>query len=243
MGHVAVSLPVRTLLKRDLFGAVSHVHVPGADREDCVERDTTVAAGGLRWLARRLAAREARAMTELRGLPGVPRLLSWDGRRLARSWVPGTPLQGADGVDAAWFREALRLLRRIHAAGVVHNDLAKEPNWLVDADGRPALLDFQLALRPRVRGRVFRALAYDDLRHLLKHKRTYCPDRLTARQRAILARRSALAAAWAHTVKPVYRFVTRRMLGWADREGAGDRGADQGSTVSKSSAGASPGRK
>jgi hypothetical protein len=25
------------------------------------------------------------------------------------------------------------------------------------------------------------------------------------------------------TGKPVYRFVTRRLLGWADREGAGDR--------------------
>jgi hypothetical protein len=23
--------------------------------------------------------------------------------------------------------------------------------------------------------------------------------------------------------KPVYRFITRRLLGWADREGAGDR--------------------
>jgi len=238
-----VSLSVRTLLKRDLFGAVNHVRAPGADPEDCVERDTTVAAAGLRWLARRLAAREARALTELRGLPGVPRLLSWDGRRLVRSWVPGTPLQSAPGIDAAWFREALRLLRRVHAAGIVHNDMAKEPNWLVGPDGRPALLDFQLAMQPRVRGRIFRTLAYDDLRHLLKHKRTYCPDRLTARQRAILARRSVLAAAWACTVKPVYRFVTRRVFGWADREGAGDRGAVQGSTASKSSAGASPGRK
>jgi hypothetical protein len=27
------------------------------------------------------------------------------------------------------------------------------------------------------------------------------------------------------TVKPVYLFVTRRLFGWADREGAGDRGA------------------
>jgi hypothetical protein len=98
-------------------------------------------------------------------------------------------------------------------------------------------------MRPRYRGRLFRMLAYDDLRHLLKHKRTYRPQDLTARERAILLRRSPLAAAWARTGKPVYRFVTRRLLGWSDREGAGDRGAVQGSTVSKSSAGASPGRK
>lgn len=238
-----MSVPGRTLLKRDLFGAVSRLESAGPAPEVRVERDTTAAAPGVRWLARRLATREARALQELRRLPCVPKLVSWDGRRLVRSWVPGTPLQSAPDVEAGWFREALRLLRRVHAAGIVHNDLAKEPNWLVTPDGRPALLDFQLAMRPRVRGRLFRMLAYDDLRHLLKHKRTYCPDRLTARQRAILARRSALGTAWAHTVKPAYRLVTRRWLGWADREGAGDRGAVQGSTVSKSSAGESPGRK
>lgn len=233
--------PSATLLKRDLLGVVRHVGAMGG--VDCVERDTRSAARGLRWVARRLAAREARALHALRHLPGVPRLVSWDGERLRRTWLPGVPLQAAGGVDPPYFREALRLLRRLHAAGLVHNDLAKEPNWLVGPDGRPALVDFQLAMRPRLRGRVFRMLARDDLRHLLKHKRTYCGTHLTARQRAILARRSPLAAAWARTAKPVYRFVTRRVLGWADREGAGDRGGRYGSTDSKSSAGASPGRK
>jgi predicted lipoprotein with Yx(FWY)xxD motif len=40
----------------------------------------------------------------------------------------------------------------------------------------------------------------------------------------MLARRSPVAAIWARTGKPFYRFVTRRLLGWSDREGAGDRG-------------------
>ena len=215
-----------TLLKRDSFGTVRRLRAgeQGA-AEDWVERDVTAAARGVRWLARRLAAREARALDALRRVPRVPRLLDWDGRRLRRSWLPGRPLHRGGVDDPAWFREALRLLRRMHAAGVVHNDLAKEPNWLVDEDGRPALVDFQLAARPRHRGRLFRMLAWDDLRHLLKHKRTYFPDRLTARQRAVLARRSPLAALWARSVKPAYRFVTRRLLGWSDREGAGDRGA------------------
>ncbi len=150
-------------------------------------------------------------------------LISWDGQRLQRSWLPGVPLHQSGGVDRAYFREALRLLRRVHAAGVIHNDLAKEPNWLVSPDGRPELVDFQLAMRPRHRGRLFRMLARDDLRHLLKHKRTYCPEYLTTRQRAMLAQRSPIAATWARTGKPLYRFVTRRLLGWADREGAGDR--------------------
>jgi hypothetical protein len=233
-----------TPLKRDLFGEVRRLRVRGEDGDlECIQRDTTVAARGLGWLARRLAAREARALRVLRRVPDVPRLVSWDGHKLVRSWLPGVPMQKAGGVDRAYFREALRLLRQLHAAGLVHNDLAKEPNWLVTPAGRPALVDFQLAMRPSYRGRLFRMLAHDDLRHLLKHKRTYCPGHLTTRERAILARRSPLAAAWARTGKPVYRFVTRRLLGWSDREGAGDRGAVQGSTDSKSSAGASPGRK
>ncbi len=212
------------LLKRDLFGVVRRRMLQGPTGAlDCVERDTGEANRWIGWLARRLAAREARALVALRRVPQVPMLISWDGRRLQRSWLPGVPLHQSGGVDRAYFREALRLLRRVHAAGVIHNDLAKEPNWLVSPDGRPELVDFQLAMRPRHRGRLFRMLARDDLRHLLKHKRTYCPEYLTTRQRAMLAQRSPIAATWARTGKPLYRFVTRRLLGWADREGAGDR--------------------
>jgi hypothetical protein len=213
------------LLKRDLFGVVRRRTLQGpAGALDCVERDTGEANRWLRWLARRLAAREARALAALRRVPQVPMLISWDGHRLQRSWLPGVPLHQSGGVDRAYFREALRLLRRVHAAGILHNDLAKEPNWLVLPGGHPGLVDFQLAMHPRRRGRLFRMLAHDDLRHLLKHKRTYCPECLTTRQRALLAKRSPIAGAWAHTGKPLYHFVTRRLLGWADREGAGDRG-------------------
>jgi RIO-like serine/threonine protein kinase len=212
------------LLKRDLFGSVrceADGDGPGATQH--VERDTTSAAWWTRWLARRLARREARALRALERVPCVPRLIAWDGARLRRTWIEGMPMHRGPPRDPRYFVAALRLLRRLHAAGVVHNDLAKEPNWLVTPDGSAALVDFQLAARHRHRGWLFRSLAYDDLRHLLKHKRTYFPSRLTARQRAILERRSSISAVWARTGKPVYRFVTRRILGWSDREGAGDR--------------------
>jgi hypothetical protein len=219
-----MSAPPRRELKRDHFGSIACVLDPGSpDHELCVERDTASAAWWVRWLARRLARREARALAALARVPGVPRIEAWDGRTLRRSWMAGAPMHLSPPATPGYFRDALRLLRRMHAAGVLHNDLAKEPNWLVTPDGCAALVDFQLATRPRVRGWLFRTLAYDDLRHLLKHKRTYFPGRLTARQKAILQRRSALSALWARTGKPVYRFVTRRLLGWSDREGAGDR--------------------
>ena len=225
---IALNEPTsRTVLKRDLLGSVCRIDAPAHGSHPgsaCIERDTRDARWWLRLAARRLASREAHALAALRQVPGIPRLLQWDGHRLRRSWLDGQSMQRVQPRDPAYYREALRLIRRLHAAGVVHNDLAKEPNWLVAPDGSPAVVDFQLAMRPRYRGWRFRALAYDDLRHLLKHKRTYCPERLTARQRAILARRSWPAAIWMRTGKPVYRWVTRGLLGWSDREGAGDRG-------------------
>src|SRR3546814_17659449 len=69
-----------------------------------------------------------------------------------------------------YYRDGLRLLARLHRRVIVHNDLAKEPNWLVCADGRPALVDFQIAWTRGRRGRLFRLLAREDLRHMLKHR-------------------------------------------------------------------------
>jgi hypothetical protein len=74
------------------------------------------------------------------------------------------------------------------------------------------------------RGPLARALGHDDLRHLLKHKRTYLPDRLTAREKRILAKQSIVSRVWMASGKKVYLFITRRILRWRDREGAGDRG-------------------
>ncbi|MGH8284722.1 MAG: serine/threonine protein kinase, partial [Steroidobacteraceae bacterium] len=91
----------------------------------------------------------------------------------------------------------------------------------------PALVDFQLAMHAPRRGRLFRALAHDDLRHLFKHKRSYLPQRLTARQQRVLAQPSVVSRLWMASGKRVYLFVTRRVLGWADREGAGDRHHDR----------------
>jgi serine/threonine protein kinase len=207
-------------LKSDLFGTVWH---GAAGEREFVLRDTGGARWWSAWLARALCRREARALARLDGLPGTPRLLGADRRTLRREWIEGRPLQLARPQDPAYFRAARALLARLHRRGIAHNDLAKEPNWLVTPEGLPALVDFQLALVAPRRGRLFRALGREDIRHLLKHKRSYCPERLTARERDILATPSALSRGWMATGKPAYIFVTRRIFGWSDREGAGDR--------------------
>jgi len=120
---------------------------------------------------------------------------------------------------SAYFRSAKQALRRLHRAGICHNDLAKEQNWLRGSDGRAYLTDFQLAACFKTRSRLFRTAAYEDLRHLLKHKRSYAPDALTASERKILARKSLVASVWLATGKKVYRAVTRGLFNFTDREG------------------------
>ena len=158
------------------------------------------------------------------GLAATPQLLRWDGRVLDRSYLDGAAMyQRPPRGDRAYFHDARRLLQQLHARGIAHNDLAKEANWLVLTDGKPAIIDFQLATRGDPRSRWMRLLAREDLRHLLKHKRMYCPQALTPVERRLLKRHSWLRDAWFATGKPVYRFVTRRLLHWEDNEGQGPK--------------------
>jgi len=209
------------LLKKDLFGEIRRI---GVGDESRIVRDSGTASGWVRWLARRLLRREAAVLAALGDLDGVPHLVTVEGDCLTRSFLPGTPMHRARPSDPGYFKAASRLLRQLHRLGIVHNDLAKEPNLLVRDDGSPAFIDFQLAWFAPRRGRLFRLLAYEDVRHLLKHKRSYCPQQLTQRELGILANPSRASRVYMSTLKPAYMFITRRLFGWEDREGAADRG-------------------
>jgi len=209
------------LLKKDLFGEIRLVTTDGQTH---IVRDSSAASGWIRWFARRMLQREARTLAVMDDVPGVPKVFVTKRDQLSRSYLAGLPMHIAKPTNPVYFKDAAKLLRRLHQNDVVHNDLAKEPNLLVLEDGSPGLLDFQLAWFAPRRGRLFRLLAYDDLRHLLKHKRSYCPDDLTTRELAILSRPSLPSKIWMRTVKPAYMFVTRRIFHWSDREGASDRG-------------------
>lgn len=208
------------LLKKDIFGTTKLV---SSDAGRKVRRDAREALVPLRWIATRLLSREARALAVLEGTAGVPQLLNVERTSLDRTYIEGRPMQDSKPENPDYFRAAARLLRQLHRHNIVHNDLAKEPNFLVTPDNRPAIIDFQLAWFAPRRGSLFRTLAREDIRHLLKHKRTYCSRYLTKREQQILDNPSLPARLWMRIGKPVYLFVTRRILGWQDREGAGDR--------------------
>ena len=149
-----MSLPIRgQRLKQDLFG---HVELIAEAAPMRIRRDTRTAHPSLRWLARHLLQRERHALTYLAGRseglsPAIPQLLYSDDLTLERSWIEGVPMHEAKPRDRRYFVDALRLLRRLHAEGVTHNDLAKEPNWLVTATGRAAIVGSRLPRGLRVR--------------------------------------------------------------------------------------------
>ncbi|MGC2812550.1 MAG: serine/threonine protein kinase [Bradyrhizobium sp.] len=213
------------LLKRDMFSTVER----GRFRSEAGEVDAVLRRlDQVPWWsylpARHLFARERRALARARGLQVGPELL-WAGRQtLVRGFIDGVALHLAKPIgDVAYFRSAKQALRKLHRAGICHNDLAKEQNWLRGSDGCAYLTDFQLAACFKTRSRLFRIAAYEDLRHLLKHKRSYAPDALTASERKILARKSLVASVWLATGKKVYRAVTRGLFNFTDREGGGRR--------------------
>jgi hypothetical protein len=213
------------LLKRDVFSTIER----GRFRSEAGEVDAVLRRlDQVPWWsfvpAQHLFSRERRALALARDLHVGPELL-WAGQQaLVRGFIDGVALHLAKPFgDIAYFHSAKLALRKLHRIGICHNDLAKEQNWLRGSDGRAYLTDFQLAVCFKTRGRLFRIAAYEDLRHLLKHKRSYAPDALTPKERKILAHKSLVARIWLMTGKKVYRAITRGIFNFTDREGGGRR--------------------
>jgi hypothetical protein len=211
------------VLKRDIFSTIERGHFrTEAGEVDAVLRCLDAVPWWNRALAHLLFRRERRALA-IAGPLGVSPPLLFAGRRfLVRGWIDGVPLHIAKPHDdVGYFHSAKSALRKLHRAGITHNDLAKEQNWLY-ADGRAYITDFQLASCFRRRGALFRLARYEDLRHLLKHKRRYAPDALTATEHRVLARKSLITRVWMATGKKIYYAITRG-IGVTDREGRGAR--------------------
>ena len=216
------------VLKRDVFSTIERGRFVGPDGEvDAVLRRIDEVPWWSRPIAKHFLDREARALRIAGPLGIAPPLLHSGRDVLIRGFIDGVALHLARPIgDHAYFRSARTALRALHAALVCHNDLAKEQNWLRGRNGRAYLTDFQLAVRFSRRNRLFRIAAYEDLRHLLKHKRSYIPEALTPRERRILARKSLPTRIWMATGKRVYFWLTRGLMGFSDREGGGPRLVD-----------------
>lgn len=231
MAETSITFVPETVHKRDVFSETISGHLA----EDPGRKVVLRKLDGVPWWARPiamfLARREIRGLRAVQGIEGVPELLRVDREGLLRSWSEGTPLQLARPDDPDYYRDAKRLLREMRRRGVTHNDIAKPQNWLRAPDGRAAVIDFQLASVHRRRGKLFRVMAREDLRHLLKQKRNFAPALLTATEGRMLERKALPTRVWMATAKPLYNFVTRRLMNWSDGEGTEDRIERDGQAV------------
>ncbi len=172
------------LFKHDSWAATA-LYAGPAGRIVCkFNRVQSVCGLPMKWLGRRLAEREHRALTRLACLPQVPRPLGAvyaNGRRLrnavARAFIAGHPLGKNERVNQDFFASLRAALRAMHRRGIAYVDLHKRENIVVGDDGRPYLVDFQIsfdATHPRlnwVPSFLFDQLCIGDLYHLEKHVR------------------------------------------------------------------------
>jgi len=230
-------------LKRDALGHVELVEAERHGATQLVVRRVAAARLGLGLVARVLAGRERRALERLAAhadgalragvgelvddaaltaLPDLRGRAPRVGEVVLRTYVRGAPLHRAEALPLNYFNLLEALVRALHAVGVCHNDLHKEQNILVQDDGRPALIDFQLASVHPHGGRGFVSRCHDDLRHVQKHRRRYTrdgrgPAELVVQQAERLPR-TPIARVWRRTGKPLYNFITRRLLRVRDGE-------------------------
>jgi hypothetical protein len=213
------------VLKRDVFSTIERGKFQTNDSAiDAVLRRLDEVPWWSSILARILFTRERKTLDIAGSLGIAPPLLFAGKNALVRGWIDGVALHIAKPHgNTGYFKSAKAALRTLHRAGICHNDLAKEQNWLFTPDGRCMLTDFQLAGRFSGRGKLFRVAAYEDLRHLLKHKRRYAPDALTPKEKRVLANKSLFTRVWMATGKRVYYAITRGIFNFTDREGGGTR--------------------
>lgn len=173
------------------------------------------------WYARLLRSHEQGIYQALAGVEGVPRWAGCAGESgFAVEYVDARPLDHLAAPPPGFFDRLLAVFRAIHARGVAYCDANKRSNILVGADGRPFVIDFQIAFRRRddwpwpVRSILAAAVRYfqrGDVYHVYKHKRRLSPQELAGAEEALSRRRGRLHRMHRKLTKP-YRSLRRRFL-------------------------------
>lgn len=185
IGGVTHSL--KETFKHDSWAATGLYEGPsGALAVVKLHRQSPVFGVSMRWLGRRMARHEIRLLTELADLKGIPALagpVTLDGTELrnavARHYIEGHPLGNRETVNESFFPGLSALLAAMHKRKVAYVDLHKHENILVNEQGEPCLIDFQISVAwpgwlPA--GPVFRILRRSDEYHLIKHWARCRPD-------------------------------------------------------------------
>lgn len=216
------------LVKHDFYAAVGFYDALDGDADRAVlkvARTTAFYGFPLRWLGRWLCRRETRMYRRLAGVRGVPALLGRVGPTgYAHAYVPGRPLTRGVEVPDGFFDDLDALLGELHRRELAYTDLNKPENVLLGDDGRPWLIDFQVAWDAELRWTwwwgwtSFWAFRRADHYHALKHKRRLRPDELTDAERVAVERGPLPVRAHRALSRP-YFAVRKRLFAWLRRTG------------------------
>ena len=127
------------------------------------------------------ARREIKVYEKLRGMAGVPQLISVLSQGFIMEWLDARPLprrKMRDLLGMEFFTELEELVRQMHARGVAHGDLRRR-NILRGVDGKPRLIDFETAVTSEnieQPGKVFRSVCEIDYITILKIRARYFPE-------------------------------------------------------------------
>ncbi len=183
----------------------------------------------VRWIGRLQIRREYLAYRWLGPVEGVPRLIGRvDAHALAIELVEGARQLGHASASALrrergreLFARLGEVVRRFHAAGLVHWDLRTRDNVIVDGEGRLFVIDFASAFWLRPGGLahrlLFRRMRQVDVAALLKWQRALDAGPYSEEEEAFLRRFRFWRSLWVLNPKPP-RGLKRPGAGGGTRE-------------------------
>lgn len=148
-----------------------------------------------------LIHKEWRIYGRLAGLRGIPEPVArMDRLAFAMEFIRGKPIQRGQALPPGFFSALEKVVRGIHARGVVHLDLRHKGNILVSETGDPYLIDFNSSFCFRQRGLLrrlfFPFLCWVDEGGLLKLKERVYPELMTPEERRLLRRFNRFRRLW-----------------------------------------------
>lgn len=142
---------------------------------------------------------EVAILKALQGIRGIPEFYGMlDDRSFAMGYIPGEQIHRAK-LGPRTFERLEEIVAQMHARRVVHLDLRQRKNVLVGADGEPAIVDFQSALRFPANplfAPVLDGLKLVDRAGLLRLKNRYWPEAMTEGDRQFLRLFHVARYAW-----------------------------------------------
>ncbi|MBX7244129.1 MAG: hypothetical protein K1X53_01445 [Candidatus Sumerlaeaceae bacterium] len=216
------------LVKHDSWAATAIYEGPAGQVVCKFNRTQSLLGIPMEWLGRRLAGREVRFLELLKDVACIPPACGpvYDvsaSQRLcttaaAHAFVEGHPMRSREQLEERFFLLLRETLDVIHSRGMAYVDLHKRSNILVQDDGTPCLIDFQVCYRPEgIAARfwpckvLLRWLQQIDDYHYIKHVLRHCRAMIPEGEQSLDLHRHWTIRLWRKIATPL-RALRRNLL-------------------------------